>query len=64
MWKNSLLEGEAIIIDGKKIKKQIWEGGKASISLPNDRHVFCENMVDEIIAYKEQIDKDLLNGIE
>ena len=57
MWKNSLLEGEVIVIDGRKIKKQLWENGKASKHLQPDKPMIFEKFVEEIISIKEENDR-------
>ena len=57
MWKNSLLEGEVIVLDGGKIKKQLWENGKASKHLQPDKPMIFEKFVEEIISIKEENDR-------
>ena len=54
MWRNSLLEGDVIVIDGNKVKKQYWENGKASKQLPADKPIFFEQFVDEVIETKRK----------
>ena len=55
MWKNSLLEGDTIIIENRRVKKQYWENGRAVKNLPQDRPIFFEKFVEEIIQYKEKM---------
>lgn len=59
MWHNSSLEGDTIIIEGHRIKKQYWENGRAVRNLPTDKPIFFEKFVDEIIKFKEERDKSL-----
>ena len=49
IWKNNKLEGNVIIIDEGKFKKQYWENGKALKSLPNDTYIFFEKYVDKYL---------------
>ena len=53
IWKNSFLEGDAIIVENDKIKKQFWEEGGPSENLPNDSKIFFEKYVDDIIKEKD-----------
>ena len=62
LWRNSVLEGNVIIIEGNKIKKQYWENGKPLKTLPNNLIIFFEKYVDNIISYKNEF-KDLKRGI-
>ena len=55
MWKNSQLEGETIIIESGKIRKQFWENGKIVRQLPPDTPIFFEKYVEEIKKYKEEM---------
>ena len=48
-WKNSKLEGEIIIVENGNIKKQYWEGGKTIRNLPNERKIYFEKYINEII---------------
>ena len=59
MWHNSSLEGDTIIIEGHRVKKQYWENGRAVRNLPADKPIFFEKYVDEIIKFKEERDKAL-----
>ena len=58
MWRNSLLEGDVIVIDGNKVKKQYWENGKASKQLPSDKPIFFEQFVDEAIETKRKMNNN------
>ena len=62
LWKNSVLEGNVIIIEGNKIKKQYWENGRPLRTLPENFNIFFEKYVDNIISYKNEF-KDLKRGI-
>ena len=53
IWRNTLLEGEAIIVENDKIKKQFWEEGRPSENLPNEHKIFFEKYVDDIIKQKD-----------
>ena len=53
IWKNSFLEGDAIIVENDKIKKQFWEEGGPSENLPNDSKIIFEKYVDDIIKEKD-----------
>ena len=48
-WQNSLLEGEVIIIEGNKIKKQIWDEGRMCKNLANNYKIFFEKYINDII---------------
>lgn len=48
-----MLEGEAIVVENDKVKKQLWEEGRPSENLPNERKIFFEKYVDDIIKQKE-----------
>ena len=52
-WQNMILEGEVIVIEGDKRKKQLWEQGKCYKNLPQDYEIVFEKYVDEIIKEKE-----------
>ena len=54
IWKNSQLEGESIIIENGKIRKQFWENGKIVKQLPVDTPIFFEKYIEEVINYKEK----------
>ena len=51
-WQNMLLNGEVIIIEENKRKKQIWEEGKIRKNLPNNYQFFLEKYIDDIINEK------------
>ena len=54
VWRNSFLDGDIIIIERNKIKKQYWERGKASKNLPTDHPIFFEKYVDEVVEYNQK----------
>lgn len=58
-WKNSLLSGDTIIIEGDKIRKQYWENGKASRNLDQTKTIFFEKYINEIIKYKKERDSQM-----
>ena len=47
-WKNNKPEGDVIIIDGDKIKRQFWENGKAVRYLEEGYKTAFEKYVDII----------------
>ena len=53
IWKNTLLEGKAIVVENDKIKKQMWEEGRPSENLPNEHKIIFEKFVDDIIKEKD-----------
>ncbi len=61
LWKNSLLEGDTIIIENGRMKKQFWENGRVSKNLPLDTPIFFEKFVDEIIKYKATFGSPIKN---
>ena len=61
LWKNSLLEGDTIIIENGRMKKQFWENGRVSKNLPLDTPIFFEKFVDEIIKYKANFGSPMKN---
>ena len=52
MWKNNKPDGELVIIDDGKIKKQFWENGKPIKNLEEGYKTKFEKIIDKII--KEQ----------
>ena len=52
-WQSLLLEGEVIVIEGEKRKKQLWEQGKCYKNLPQNYEIIFEKYVDEIIKQKD-----------
>lgn len=52
-WKNMLLGGEVIVIEGEKKKKQLWEQGKCYKILPQNYEICFEKYLDEIIKQKD-----------
>ena len=61
LWKNSLLEGDTIIIENGRMKKQFWENGRVSKNLPLDTPIIFEKFVDEIIKYKASFGSPMKN---
>ena len=49
IWRDNKLEGNVIIIEDGKFKKQLWVNGKASKSLPHDTQIFFEKYIDKYI---------------
>ena len=47
-WKNNKPEGDVVIIDGDKIKKQFWKNGRAVKLLDNNHKTAFEKYVDMI----------------
>ena len=52
VWQNMLLEGEVIVVEGDKRKKQLWEQGKCYKNLPTNHEIYYEKHVDDIINQK------------
>ena len=52
IWKNSMLEGDVIVVEGNKIRKQYWENGKPLKNLNQSTQIFYEKYIDEIISQK------------
>ena len=52
-WQNMLLEGEVIVIEDEKKKKQMWEQGKCYKNLPQNYEIYFEKYVNEIIKQKD-----------
>ena len=52
-WQNMILEGEVIVIEGDKRKKQLWEQGKCYKNLPQNYDIKFEKYVNEIIKQKD-----------
>ena len=57
IWQNMLLEGEVIIIEGDKRKKQLWDQGKFYKNLAQNYEIFFEKFIDEIIQEKSFFEK-------
>ena len=53
VWQNMLLEGEVIVIEGDKRKKQLWEQGKCYKNLSQNYEIYFEKYVNDIIKQKE-----------
>ena len=57
-WKNNKPEGDVIIIDGDKKKRQFWENGKPVRTLEEGHKTSFEKYVDIIIRdYKNKKNK-------
>ena len=52
-WQNMLLEGEVIIVEGNRRKKQIWDEGKLCKNLQSNYNIFFEKFLDDIINEKK-----------
>ena len=52
VWQNMLLEGEVIVIEGDKKRKQLWEQGKCYKNLQSNYQVYFEKYVNDIIQQK------------
>ena len=52
-WQNMLLEGEVIIIEGNKKKKQIWEEGRLCKTLQSNYKIVFEKYIEDIINEKD-----------
>ena len=59
-WQNMLLEGEVIIIEGNKKKKQIWEGGRLRKNLASNFNIFFEKYIEDIIHEKNIFIDDIM----
>ena len=59
-WQNMLLEGEVIIIEGNKKKKQIWEGGRLRKNLGSNFNIFFEKYIEDIIHEKNIFIDDIM----
>ncbi len=57
VWERLTLNGEVIVIEGDKRKKQIWEQGKCYKNLPSNHKIFFEKYVDNIIKEKNFFSK-------
>ena len=53
VWFSGLLEGEAIIVEAEKIKKQYWEEGRLTQNYSSDYAIFFEKYVDQIVKDKK-----------
>lgn len=53
IWKSSLLNGEAIIIENNKVKKQLWEDGRPYETLPNEHKIVFEKYIEKFIKEKK-----------
>ena len=53
MWKNNKLEGDVIIIEDWKKKKQFWVNGKASKKLDINTPIVFEKIIDDLINHKK-----------
>ena len=53
VWHNMLLEGETIVIEGDKRRKQLMEQGKCVKNLPQNYEIYFEKYVNDIIKLKD-----------
>ena len=53
VWHNMLLEGETIVIEGDKRRKQLMEQGKCVKNLSQNYEIYFEKYVDDIIKLKD-----------
>ena len=49
IWKNNVIWGNVIVIDGCKIKKQYWENGKLNKNLPKETFIYFQKFAEEYI---------------
>ena len=54
-WKNNKLDGNIIVVENNKIRKQLWEDGKAKKNLPDDTVIFFEKFAKKYINQNEDI---------
>ena len=52
-WQHMMLEGEVIVIEGNKRKKQIWDDGRLCKNLAINYKIFFEKYINEIINEKD-----------
>ena len=52
IWESGLLQGETIIFENGKMKKQIFDKGRPSENLPDDHKIPFERYVEKIIQEK------------
>ena len=57
IWQNMLLEGEVIVIEGDKRKKQLWEKGECYKNLPQSYVIYFEKYVNDIIKQRDSFIK-------
>ena len=57
IWQNMLLEGEVIVIEGDKRKKQLWEKGECYKNLPQSYFIYFEKYVNDIIKERDSFIK-------
>ena len=57
VWQHLSLNGEVIVIEGDKRKKQLWEQGKCYKNLPSNHKIYFEKYVDNIIQEKDFFSK-------
>jgi hypothetical protein len=57
VWQHLSLNGEVIVIEGDKRKKQLWEQGKCYKNLPPNHKIYFEKYVDDIIQEKDFFSK-------
>ena len=49
MWKDNKLNGNVLIIEDGKLKKQYWNNGRAFKNLPNETFIFFEKFAKKYI---------------
>ena len=57
-WNNNKPEGDVIIYDGEKIKRQFWENGRPVRYLDEGYKTAFENFVDIIIKQHKKKNKN------
>ena len=63
VWENNLLEGNVIVVEENKIKKQFWKNGKPLKILDKDTFIYFEKFVDNVkeenkMGKKNQVNKN------
>ena len=53
MWKNNRLEGNVIVIEDGKLKKQLWTQGRATQNLPKDTFIYFEKFAKKYVKNKK-----------
>lgn len=57
IWKDNVLWGNVIVVDGIKMKKQYWENGKLNKILPKETVIsfqkFAEDYINDYKAKKK-----------
>ena len=60
VWRNSQFEGDIIILEKGKVKKQNWKNGKLNKHLTSDKPIYFEKYINEILLNKEQHAKQII----